>query len=109
MSTVPLLSSVPLRDNPYGTRFKIRLDFEAPLAYLLGAISGILLLILETRNDYVRFHAWQSTLIAVSNMVEYSCNFLDYPSCIWILAHFYSPDSFGTSHNFDHIFDVQGV
>ncbi|KAJ3407527.1 hypothetical protein HDV05_005393 [Chytridiales sp. JEL 0842] len=50
------------RVNKYETRLGMRLDMEAAAAYLLGAFSGVLLLILETRNDYIRFHAWQSTL-----------------------------------------------
>jgi len=33
------------------------------LAYVLGPISALLLLILETQNDYVRFHAYQSGLM----------------------------------------------
>ncbi len=28
----------------------------------MGCISGIAFIILETKNDYVRFHAWQSIL-----------------------------------------------
>ncbi|MBI4067264.1 DUF4870 domain-containing protein [Candidatus Gottesmanbacteria bacterium] len=33
------------------------------LAYLLGPITGILLLLIEKKNAYVRFHAMQSTLV----------------------------------------------
>ena len=50
------------RVNKYETRLPIRLDLEAALTYALGPISGIAFLILETKNDYVRFHAWQSSL-----------------------------------------------
>eukprot|EP00128_Syssomonas_multiformis_P001819 Colp12_sorted_trinity150504_noHs@33013 len=46
----------------YDTRLPCSLKFEAPFAYFLGPLTGILLLVLEQKNDYVRFHAWQSTL-----------------------------------------------
>ncbi|TPX47468.1 hypothetical protein SeLEV6574_g02645 [Synchytrium endobioticum] len=51
------------RVNKYDTALPIRVDIEAAAAYALGCISGIMLLILETKNDYVRFHAWQSTIV----------------------------------------------
>jgi uncharacterized membrane protein len=34
----------------------------ASLAYLAGPLSGILVLLAERTNTYVRFHAWQSIL-----------------------------------------------
>jgi len=40
-------------------------DFEAAAAYAAGPLLAILLLILETKNDYVRFHAWQSLLLSI--------------------------------------------
>jgi uncharacterized membrane protein len=41
-----------------------RLDWEACLAYLLlPPAGGVLLLVLEHQSDYVRFHAWQSSLL----------------------------------------------
>ncbi|EUC47356.1 hypothetical protein COCMIDRAFT_90281 [Bipolaris oryzae ATCC 44560] len=41
-----------------------RLDYEACLAYLLlPPAGGVLLLIFEHQSDYVRFHAWQSSLL----------------------------------------------
>ncbi|KAF2814028.1 uncharacterized protein BDZ99DRAFT_459769 [Mytilinidion resinicola] len=40
------------------------MDYEACLAYLLlPPVGGVLLLVLEHRSDYVRFHAWQSSLL----------------------------------------------
>lgn len=33
------------------------------LAYLLGPVTGILLLLTEKKNAFVRFHAMQSTLV----------------------------------------------
>ena len=45
-------------------RTEIGLDQElaAPLAYVLGWVSGLVLLVAE-RNEYVRFHAMQSVLV----------------------------------------------
>ncbi|KAG8833063.1 hypothetical protein FRC17_000068 [Serendipita sp. 399] len=42
--------------NLWETRFGWRVDIEAAFAYLLGPVSALALLILETNNDYVRFH-----------------------------------------------------
>ncbi len=36
------------------------------LAYLLGPITGILLLLVEKENRFVRFHAMQSTVLSVA-------------------------------------------
>ena len=33
------------------------------LAYLLGPITGIIFLITEKKNSYIRFHAMQSTIV----------------------------------------------
>lgn len=42
----------------------LRLDYEAMLAYvLLPPAGGVLLLLLEHKSDYVRFHAWQSSML----------------------------------------------
>lgn len=35
-------------------------NFAAGLAYLAGPFSGILILLVERANSYVRFHAWQA-------------------------------------------------
>lgn len=37
--------------------------FAGLLAYLLGIVSGILLLIVEKESPFVRFHAAQSTVV----------------------------------------------
>jgi len=42
----------------------MRLDHEAMVAYLLfPPVGGVLLLLLEHKSDYVRFHAWQSSML----------------------------------------------
>jgi uncharacterized membrane protein len=37
-------------------------NLAAALAYLAGPFSGLLILLVEHRNRYVRFHAWQAVL-----------------------------------------------
>jgi len=50
--------------SEFGTSLGIRLDYEACLAYLaFPPLGAILLLIAERNSDYVRFHAWQSSIL----------------------------------------------
>ncbi|KAI0404565.1 hypothetical protein F4802DRAFT_597990 [Xylaria palmicola] len=50
--------------SEFDTSLGIRLDYEAVLAYIgLPPLGAIILLILERQSDYVRFHAWQSSLV----------------------------------------------
>lgn len=49
--------------DAYETTYGWRVDIEAGVAYVLGPVLGIVLLMLEHKNDYVRFHAWQSLLL----------------------------------------------
>ncbi|CAO3610869.1 unnamed protein product [Cunninghamella echinulata] len=58
-----------MRVNKYETTLPIRVDLEAVLAYIAPPLSGLLLLVLETQNDYVRFHAWQSSLYFLFLMI----------------------------------------
>lgn len=37
-------------------------NIAAALAYAFGAVSGIVFLMIERDDKFVRFHAWQSTL-----------------------------------------------
>ncbi|MBW0522559.1 hypothetical protein O181_062274 [Austropuccinia psidii MF-1] len=48
----------------YETRFGWRVDVLAAMAYLTP-LWAIVLLITETRNDFVRIHAYQSLLLAI--------------------------------------------
>jgi len=48
--------------NQWETRFAWRVDALAAWTYLFGPVSALVILILETTNDYVRFHAYQSAL-----------------------------------------------
>lgn len=50
--------------DPFETSLGIRMDYEACLAYLLlPPAAGVALLVFEHKSDYVRFHAWQSSLL----------------------------------------------
>ncbi|KAI1846929.1 hypothetical protein JX265_004898 [Neoarthrinium moseri] len=50
--------------DAFDTSLGVRLDYEAAAAYLaLPPLGAIVLLILERKSDYVRFHAWQSSLL----------------------------------------------
>ncbi|KAH6856382.1 hypothetical protein B0I37DRAFT_367231 [Chaetomium sp. MPI-CAGE-AT-0009] len=50
--------------SEFDTSLGLRLDYEACLAYLVAPpLGAILLLIVERKSDYVRFHAWQSSLL----------------------------------------------
>ncbi|RPA83691.1 hypothetical protein BJ508DRAFT_374940 [Ascobolus immersus RN42] len=56
--------------NEFETSLPVRLDFEAMAAYLLlPPIGGVILLILEHKSDYIRFHAWQSSLLFTAIIV----------------------------------------
>ncbi|WVO23048.1 uncharacterized protein IAS62_004393 [Cryptococcus decagattii] len=57
------------RANAWESRFGWRVDVMAGAAYLGGPVTALLLLILETRNDYVRFHAYQSALLTTPLLV----------------------------------------
>ncbi|EXJ87680.1 hypothetical protein A1O1_04604 [Capronia coronata CBS 617.96] len=48
----------------FETSLPLRLDYEAMMAYiLLPPAGGVFLLIFEHKSDYVRFHAWQSSML----------------------------------------------
>ncbi|KAK2809623.1 hypothetical protein FQN50_003680 [Emmonsiellopsis sp. PD_5] len=48
----------------FETSLPIRMDYEAMLAYLLlPPAGGVFLLLVEHKSDYVRFHAWQSSML----------------------------------------------
>ena len=56
------LADVELAQNPPREPSSTGLDAHvaAALAYLAGPFSGVLILLAEQTNPYVRFHAWQS-------------------------------------------------
>jgi len=58
-----------LRVNKFETSLGMRSDVEATLTYVIGCLTGIVFLIIEQKNDYVRFHAWQSCMVFFTMMV----------------------------------------
>ncbi|RIB01641.1 hypothetical protein C2G38_974427 [Gigaspora rosea] len=61
--TTEQLPDGQIKINKYETSLPIRVDVEAAMTYVLGCVTGLLFLIVEQKNDYVRFHAWQSSLV----------------------------------------------
>ncbi|TGJ80663.1 hypothetical protein E0Z10_g8099 [Xylaria hypoxylon] len=56
--------------SEFDTSLGLRLDYEAVLAYIgIPPLAAIILLILERKSDYVRFHAWQSSLVFTAMFV----------------------------------------
>lgn len=57
--------------NSTGVKTSLGLDenIEAALCYLLGWVTGILFLVLEKENNFVRFHAMQSIATFLALMV----------------------------------------
>ncbi|KAJ5577227.1 hypothetical protein N7535_004153 [Penicillium sp. DV-2018c] len=54
----------------FETSLPIRMDIEAALAYLLlPPAGGVFLLLTEHKSDYVRFHAWQSSMLFAAMFV----------------------------------------
>ncbi|KAI5290535.1 hypothetical protein KEM54_001260 [Ascosphaera aggregata] len=48
----------------FETSLPIRVDYEVMIAYLIAPpAGGLFLLMFERKSDYVRFHAWQSSLL----------------------------------------------
>jgi uncharacterized membrane protein len=54
---------------PDGWRSGLEPRFAAALAYLGGALTGILFLIIEKQDRFVRFHAMQSTITFLAVVV----------------------------------------
>ncbi|KAG1750003.1 uncharacterized protein EDB91DRAFT_1110849 [Suillus paluster] len=52
-----------VQQNQWETSYGMRVDVLSAFAYIWGPISALILLVLETHNDYVRFHAYQSALL----------------------------------------------
>ncbi|KAF8337396.1 uncharacterized protein EI90DRAFT_3144467 [Cantharellus anzutake] len=73
--------------NEWETRFGWRVDFEAAVAYLLGPISALALLILETKNDFVRFHAYQSGIFSTGVLIlQFILHFI-FPRWLMIILY----------------------
>lgn len=56
-------------------------------AYLFGAISGIIVVVLEKENEDLRFHGWQSILWFVTWLMIYIvCIIIDAAANIWVIS-----------------------
>ena len=63
-------------------------NMAGALAYLLGPITGIILLVVEKENRFVRFHAMQSTILSIGwIIISYGLRlFLYVPLLGWIVG-----------------------
>ncbi|OGG03820.1 hypothetical protein A2W14_04730 [Candidatus Gottesmanbacteria bacterium RBG_16_37_8] len=59
-------------------------------AYLLGPITGIVLLLMEKKNGYVRFHAMQSTIV-FGAIILFNIALGIVPILGWLVALILSP------------------
>ncbi|KAK9479995.1 hypothetical protein V1514DRAFT_327077 [Lipomyces japonicus] len=63
-------ANVPV--NQYETNLPLRLDWESIIAYAaLPPVGSVFLLVFETKNDYIRFHAWQASLLFTPLFILY--------------------------------------
>ncbi|KAG1801609.1 uncharacterized protein HD556DRAFT_893191 [Suillus plorans] len=70
-----------VQQNQWETSYGMRVDVLSAFAYILGPISALILLVLETHNDYVRFHAYQSALLMTPLLlVRIFASLLGFPS-----------------------------
>jgi len=63
------------------------------LAYIAGIISGVIFLLIEKENQFVRFHAYQSIMVTVG-LVILSIGLSFVPMVGWILSLLLSPIGF---------------
>lgn len=56
-----------MTDSSSGESSSTRLDpnLAAALAYLAGPLTGVVFILAEKQSSFVRFHAWQSTIVFV--------------------------------------------
>ncbi|KAI9096992.1 hypothetical protein DFS34DRAFT_704761 [Phlyctochytrium arcticum] len=74
------------RVNKWETSLRMRVDLEAAGCYVLGPVSGALFLILEQKNDYVRFHAWQSCLAFTALLAaQFLFGILTLSKIVWLI------------------------
>lgn len=63
------------------------------LAYLAGVISGVIFLVIEKENKFVRFHAFQSIMVTIAIMIV-SMGLSLIPVFGWVISLFISPLAF---------------
>jgi uncharacterized membrane protein len=54
---------------PASKPYNLAPNVEAALSYVLGALSGIFVFLMEKENKFVRFHAMQSIIATVFHLV----------------------------------------
>ena len=77
-------------DNTDRTSLGLDANVVAALAYLLGWISGALLLLTERQNRFVRFHALQSVIVFGTLSVAWFV-FLSIPLLGWLISFLLIP------------------
>ncbi len=60
-------------------------NIEGALAYLFGFVTGIILLLIEKKSEFVRFHAMQSTITFIAIFVV-NLVFGHIPFIGWIIS-----------------------
>jgi uncharacterized membrane protein len=77
-------------DNTDRTSLGCDANVAAALAYLLGWISGVVLLLTERQNRFVRFHALQSILVfGTLSLAWFLC--LSIPLLGWLISFILIP------------------
>jgi uncharacterized membrane protein len=56
---------MPIRPHTEKTSTGFNANVAAALSYLVGFVTGIIFLLVEKENKFVRFHAMQSTLVFI--------------------------------------------
>ncbi|KAJ1965349.1 hypothetical protein GGI12_000827 [Dipsacomyces acuminosporus] len=68
----------------YETTIPIHPKVLAPLSYILPVLAGLIVILLERRNTYVRLHAWQSVILSLVLYIG-SLFFFWIPPVIWLI------------------------
>lgn len=82
-----------LNNNPQQTSSGIDQNIAAVLTYVLGLITGIVFLLIEKENRFIRFHAMQSIAVSVM-LIALSLILNMIPLIGWILSLLISPLTF---------------
>lgn len=77
-------------DNTDRTSLGLDANVVASLAYLLGWISGAILLFTERQNRFVRFHALQSVIVFGTLSIAWFL-FLSIPLLGWLISFLLIP------------------
>ncbi|KAJ2479718.1 hypothetical protein IWW56_002913 [Coemansia sp. RSA 2131] len=74
----------------YETSIPIHPKILAPLSYMVPLVAGLIVILLERRNTYVRLHAWQAVIfslaVGVFSMLLFWVPFV--PTLIHIVSFF---------------------